>query len=215
MAKRRKVANMLALAVLSTLLTKPMHPYEIASVLRQRGKDEDMPIRWGSLYRVVENLERHGLVQATRSERHGGRPERTVYRITEAGRAELVDWVRELIGVPEPEALRFKAGLSVLGVLSPDEVVDLLGRRVHMLQEQLDAARAELDRHAREVPRFFLMEADYELAIRAAEADWASGLLRELTEGSLPGLAEWRAFHATGEVPPALARLAERGTDPD
>jgi DNA-binding PadR family transcriptional regulator len=215
MVKRRKVANMLALAVLSALLTKPMHPYEIASVLRQRGKDQDMPIRWGSLYRVVENLERHGLVQAARNERHGGRPERTVYRITEAGRAELVDWVRELIGVPEPEALRFKAGLSVLGVLAPDEVIDLLGRRVRMLQEQLDAARAELDRHAREVPRLLLVEADYELAIRAAEADWTRGLLRELTEGSLPELAQWRAFHATGEVPPELAKLAERGTDLD
>jgi DNA-binding PadR family transcriptional regulator len=215
MVKRRKVANMLALAVLSALLTKPMHPYEIASVLRQRGKDQDMPIRWGSLYRVVENLERHGLVQAARNERHGGRPERTVYRITEAGRAELVDWVRELIGVPEPEALRFKAGLSVLGVLPPDEVIDLLGRRVRMLQEQLDAARAELDRHAREVPRLLLVEADYELAIRAAEADWTRGLLRELTEGSLPELAQWRAFHATGEVPPELAKLAERGTDLD
>jgi DNA-binding PadR family transcriptional regulator len=215
MVKRRKVANMLALAVLSALLTKPMHPYEIASVLRQRGKDQDMPIRWGSLYRVVENLERHGLVQAARNERHGGRPERTVYRITEAGRAELVDWVRELIGVPEPEALRFKAGLSVLGVLAPDEVIDLLGRRLRMLQEQLDAARAELDRHAREVPRLLLVEADYELAIRAAEADWTRELLRELTEGSLPELAQWRAFHATGEVPPELAKLAERGTDLD
>jgi DNA-binding PadR family transcriptional regulator len=215
MAKHRKVANLMALAVLSTVVTKPMHPYEIASVLRERSKDHDMPIKWGSLYRVVQNLEKHGFVQAVQSERHGGRPERTIYRITGAGRAELVDWVRELIGVPEREELRFKAGLSLLGVLSPDEVVDLLQGRIRALDEQIAAAGAELARHATEVPRLFLIEAEYELAVRTGEADWARGLLREITDGSLPGLAQWRAFHRTGEIPVELAELAERGSDPD
>jgi DNA-binding PadR family transcriptional regulator len=215
MAKRRKVANQLALAVLSTLVTKPMHPYEIASVLRVRSKDQDMEIKWGSLYRVVQNLEKHGFVQSALSERRGGRPERTVYRITEAGRAELVDWVRELVEVPERDALRFKAGLSLLGVLAPDEAIYLLQRRIRALDEQIAAAEAELAVHAAQVPRLFLIESEYELAIRRTEAEWARGLLREITEGTLPGLADWRAFHHTGEVPADLAELAERGTDPD
>ena len=81
MPKRRKVANLLALAVLATVVTRPMHPYEIASVLRARSKDRDLEIKWGSLYRVVENLERHGFLAPVHSERQGGRPERTVYRI--------------------------------------------------------------------------------------------------------------------------------------
>ena len=85
MAKRRKVGNLLGLAVLSAVALKPMHPYEIASVLRERGKDQDIPIKWGSLYTVVANLEKHGFLKAAESVRQGGRPERTVYRITEAG----------------------------------------------------------------------------------------------------------------------------------
>lgn len=215
MAKRRKVANLMALAVLGTVVTKPMHPYEIASVLRARGKDQDMTIRWGSLYRVVQNLDKHGFVQAVQRERHGGRPERTVYRITDAGRAELVDWVRELVGKPEREELRFKAGLSLLGLLSPDEVVDLLEERIRTLDTQIAEAREELARHAVEVPRLFLVESEYELAVRGAEGQWVRGLLREVTDGSLPGLAEWREFHRTGAVPAQLAELAERGSDPD
>jgi hypothetical protein len=78
-----------------------------------------MPIKWGSLYTVVRNLDRHGLVEAAQSSRHGARPERTVYRITDDGRAELVDWVRELVSTPEPEQPRFTAGLSVLTALPP------------------------------------------------------------------------------------------------
>lgn len=213
MAKRRKVANMLALAVLSTLMTRPMHPYEIASVIRARGKDGDMEVKWGSLYRVVQNLEKFGFVHAVQSERKGGRPERTIYRITDAGRAELADWVRELVEVPEREPLRFKAGLSLLGVLPPDEAIDLLRRRVRALDEQLATAEAELAELAGHVPRMFLIEDEYELAIRRTEVDWARGLLREITEGTMPGLADWRVFHQTGELSAELTELAERGTD--
>lgn len=39
--KRRKVGNLLALAILSTLVERPMHPYEMASILKARGKDRD------------------------------------------------------------------------------------------------------------------------------------------------------------------------------
>ncbi|HEY2060929.1 MAG TPA: PadR family transcriptional regulator, partial [Amycolatopsis sp.] len=69
MAKRRKVGNMLGLAVLSALLERPMHPYEMATVLRERGKDDDMKIKWGSLYTVVANLGKHGFVEAVESVR--------------------------------------------------------------------------------------------------------------------------------------------------
>ncbi len=83
----RKVSNMLGLAVLATVVERPMHPYEMATVIRERGKDQDMTLKWGSLYTVVQNLHRHGFIEVVESARHGGRPERTVYRITDAGRA--------------------------------------------------------------------------------------------------------------------------------
>jgi DNA-binding PadR family transcriptional regulator len=172
MAKKRKVGNLLALAVLSVLITKPMHPYEIASFLRQTGKDQDMPFKWGSLYTVVNNLEKHGFVAADRNERQGGRPERTVYRLTDAGRAELDDWLRELVAVPEPEIPRFRSALSVLGVLPPDEVAELLRTRLAALDEGLARARADLAEALTQVPRIFLIEVEYDLALRAAEAEW-------------------------------------------
>lgn len=213
MAERRRVGNLLALAVLGTVLTKPMHPYEMASVLRARNKDQDVEIKWGSLYRVVQNLEKHDLLEVVHSEREGGRPERTIYRITTRGRAELTAWVRELVKVPEPEALRFKAGLSVLGVLPPEEVAHLLRQRLDVLDAQIAATRAQLTRDAEDVPRLFLLEVEYDLALRDAEAQWTRRLLQQLTDGSMPGLHQWQAYHRSGEVPAELAELAERGTD--
>jgi DNA-binding PadR family transcriptional regulator len=214
-AKRRKVGNLLALAVLSVVMPRPMHPYEMASVLRARGKDQDMKIKWGSLYTVVQNLEKHGLLEATESRREGGRPERTIYRITDAGRDELTDWVRELVAVPEREQPRFEAGLSVIGVLHPDEAVQLLRDRLTGLVQQIATQRDALTEAGREIPRLFLIESEYDLAIREAEATWIRSLLEEFTTGSLPGLAEWRDWHETGQVTPEFQDLAERGSTKD
>jgi DNA-binding PadR family transcriptional regulator len=206
---------MLALAVLSAVVERPMHPYEMASVLRARGKDHDMEIKWGSLYTVVRNLERHELLEATETVRDGARPARTIYRITHAGRDELTDWVRELVSIPEREHPRFEAGLSVLAVLPPDEATRLLVGRLRELTRQIADQRAALTRHEREVPRLFLVEAEYDLAIRRAEAAWLRGLLDDLEAGTFPGLAQWRAWHETDEIPPDLTDLAERGSTTD
>ncbi|MFE5564114.1 PadR family transcriptional regulator [Amycolatopsis japonica] len=198
--KRRKVGNLLALAILSTLNERPMHPYEMASVLKSRGKDRDMGIKWGSFYTVVGNLRKHGLIEASESGRDGARPERTVYRITDAGRDEMLDWLRELLGELAPEEPKFVAGLSVMGWLGPDEVVALFRTRLAALEEDIASTRAELARLLEEIPRLVLLETEYHLAIRVAEAEWVRSILGELTSGSMPGLAQWRAM------------LAERGS---
>lgn len=215
MAKRRKVGNLLALAVLSAVTQRPMHPYEMAAVLRERNKDQDMKIKWGSLYTVVGNLEKHGFIAVTESVRQGGRPERTVYEITEAGRAELKDWAGELIADTEQEQPRFAAGLSILSILPPAEAIELLRQRVDTLNREIDGARAALAETAKDVPRLFLVENEYELAMREAEADWVSGLLDELADGTFPRLGDWRRFHETGEYPADIVALAERGLEND
>ncbi|MEU3763800.1 PadR family transcriptional regulator [Amycolatopsis keratiniphila] len=194
--KRRKVGNLLALAILSTLNERPMHPYEMASVLKSRGKDRDMGIKWGSFYTVVGNLRKHGLIEAAESGRDGARPERTVYRITDAGRDEMLDWLRELLAELAPEEPKFVAGLSVMGWLGPDEVVALLRARLAALDEDIASMRAELARLLEEIPRLVLLETEYHLAIRVAEAEWVRSILGELTSGSMPGLAQWRALVA-------------------
>ena len=170
-----------------------------------------MDIKWGSLYTVVRNLVKHGLLEAALSTRQGGRPERTVYEITSEGRAELEDWIRELVAVPEAEHPRFAAGLSELQVLSPQEATHLLELRLSRLNEAVAAERAQLDADSTEVPRLFLIESEYQLALREAEAAWVASLLRELADDSLPGVAEWRSFHKTGRIPPELLELAELG----
>ncbi len=200
MAKRRKVTNLLALPLLSVLMERPMYPYEMAAVLRERGKDQFVKINWGSFYTVVQNLEKHGFIEAVQVAREGRQPERTTYRITDAGQAELKDWLRELLGEPERVYTRFEAGVSDGGILPPDEVIALLRQRLEVLDADNERAQADLAKVGEQVPRIFLVEAEYHLAMRKAEADWVRGLLAEFDTGSFPGLDFWRAVHKSGAL---------------
>jgi DNA-binding PadR family transcriptional regulator len=220
MAKRRKVSNLLALTLLAQLMERPMYPYEMASVLRERGKDQAIKINWGSLYTVVRNLDKNGFIEAVQVAREGRQPERTTYRITGAGRAELKDWLRELLGEPEREYTRFEAGLSDGGNLPPDEVIALLRHRLEVLDQTNEAAEADLAKVATRVPRIFLIENEYHLAMSRAEAEWVRGVLAEFEAGTFPGVDFWRTLHqsgaldGSGDIPDAIKELME-GQVPD
>jgi len=206
---RRKISNLLALSLLNLLNERPMYPYEMAVTLRQRGKDEAIKINWGSLYTVVQNLEKHGFIKAVDVAREGRQPERTTYQITDAGRAELKDWLRELISQPVREHTRFEAALSECAVLPPDELVGLLQRRLDTLEAAIAEHQAGLETLVTQIPRLLLIESEYFLALRRAEAEWIRGLLKEFTDGTFPGIREWQRYHDTGQLPEEIVALAE------
>ena len=210
MARRRKVSNLLGLSLLTLLTERPMYPYEMASMLRERGKDNAIKINWGSFYTVVQNLEKYGFIQAVEVAREGRQPERTTYQITDAGRAELKDWLRELLSVPEREHSSFEAALGESAVLPPDELIDLLQQRLATLETASGRLQAELETLVTQLPRLFLIESEFYLAQRRAEEEWVRGLLEEFTSGTFPGLDDWRRFHATGEVPDYIQALVEQ-----
>src|SRR5580692_10262687 len=87
MASKRKVGNLLALAVMSYLSQQPMHPYELGRTLREHGDARSIKFNHGSLYMVVGQLAKAGYIAELETSREGQRPERTVYALTDAGRA--------------------------------------------------------------------------------------------------------------------------------
>ena len=205
MARKRKLTSPLALAVLATLHSGPMHPYQIARLLRHRGKDDVIKIRYGSLYTVMQDLEERGLVAAEGTERAGHRPERTVYRLTEDGAEELAERLRELISEPVKEYPVFASALSLIASLHPDELAGLLAERLQVLELEIVGTSAILDHAAgQQLPRLFMLETEYGLAMKRAEADWVRELMRELANGTFADLKLWRGVHETGQFPAEL-----------
>jgi DNA-binding PadR family transcriptional regulator len=184
------------------LAERPMHPYEIATTLRRRHKDESVKLNYGSLYSVVCSLERRGLIVAHDTERDGRLPERTVYRPTAAGRLEAHEWLAEILSVPLKEYPAFEAALSFLPGMAPDDAIALLEQRAGRLEVALAQARAGREMlEERGLPRLLLVESEFENELRAAELAFVRRLLDDISSGSLDGYDWWRAIHSGDGAP--------------
>jgi DNA-binding PadR family transcriptional regulator len=201
-------SNPLALAVLLCLYERPMHPYEVATTLRERNKHESVRLNYGSLYAVVESLERRGLITPRETVREGRLPERTVYELTDAGQIEAHDWLTDLLATPIKEYPSFEAALSFLPALPPADVVALLRERSQRLAVEVAQAQG-----ARELvqkmglPRLFSVENEYRDLLREVELAFVERLIKEIEEGTFEGLAWWTAVHEAGEGPVPLPVL--------
>ena len=211
MASKRKVSNPLALAVMALLYERPMHPYEMVTLMRERGKHESVRLRYSSLYSVVGALEREGLIVPRETIREGRRPERTIYGITVAGREEFLAWLRELLREPVKEYTQFAAGLSFLPGLPPEEAFALLEERVRRLEQETGEMRSHIVAVMEQfdLPRLFVVESEHELMLREAELGWVRGLLEDIEAGRLGDLSEWRSLLSErGEMETGEAREA-------
>jgi DNA-binding PadR family transcriptional regulator len=205
LTERSHPSNPLALAVLALLFERPMHPYEMGVILRQRHKEESIKLRYGSLYTVIDLLLRRGFVAARETERDGKRPERTIYEITAAGRDELHAWMTDLISEPVKEYPQFEAALCLLPVLPPDEALAVLRQRL----TRLEAKVAEFEAHfkapeLKNLPPLFLVESEYHLALLKAEQHFVADLIRRIDSGWGP-LDLWRGIHEDREA--TMARI--------
>jgi DNA-binding PadR family transcriptional regulator len=177
------LANPVALAALGALLEQPMHPYELAGVLAGRG----VPVNRGSLYDTMAAMTRAGWIEPRPAERQGARPRRIPYALTGAGRAELARRLDSQVRAPRREYPEFLGAVSHLGVLGPQRAADALseraGRLAALIAENQQRLGEALD--SGDVPRLFVIEAEYALAMLRAERDWVLALIEEISSGSL------------------------------
>lgn len=191
----KRPANALSLAVLTLLLEKPMHPYEMSTTLRHRKKEESIRLNYGSLYAVVESLRKKELITARAAVREGNRPERTVYELTATGATAIRDWLSEMLCDPSPQFTDFEAALSLLGAIPPEDALTMLRLRLQALRiasNQYDGLRQHIPEA---FPALFLVEGDYSEALRLAEIAFVEKLVADLTHDRLGGLDVWRRIH--------------------
>jgi DNA-binding PadR family transcriptional regulator len=196
MAQKREVGNLLALAVLSYLTQRPMHPYELSRTLRENDDVRSIKFNHGSLYMVVGQLARAGFIAELETSREGQRPERTVYTLTDAGRRELHDWLSELVEQPQHEYPHFVAALSLIAALPPGEVLTLLRHRL----DRLAAQRAEIRGHVDSLVSgglhpLFLVEEEYRLALLDADSAFTEQFIGQITHPETGWGQLWAQFH--------------------
>ncbi|GAA4541224.1 PadR family transcriptional regulator [Amycolatopsis samaneae] len=181
----------LGIAVLELLHERPMHPYEMAQLMRERHVDNRVKVKAGSLYHTVERLLGNGFIEVVDTQRDGRRPERTVYGMTGAGRDAFVERSTHLLGDVAEEYPEFLSGLAVIHELGRERSLRELERRITQLRARVAADRTVTQRlHDDSTPEIYWLDWRFTAARRAFELEWAERLLDELKTEKLPFVCE-------------------------
>jgi DNA-binding PadR family transcriptional regulator len=192
MAERR---SPLAMVVLSLLAEAPMHAYGMQQLIRSRRKDAVVNVaQRNSLYQAIERLLRDGYIQVRHTAREAGRPERTVYELTDTGRAVQAEWLQGMLSTPAREFPEFPAALAFITTLTAEDALRRLEMRAAALADRLERVRAEnkVGRDMR-LPRVFLIEGEYDEAVVDTELTFVRGLVEDFRAGRLTWTPEWLA----------------------
>jgi DNA-binding PadR family transcriptional regulator len=192
----------LALAVLGLLVAGPLHPYGIQRLIKQWGKDKVVNVgQRSNLYKTINRLRQDGLITVLQTERDQQFPERTVYELTDAGRAAVLEWLTDMVSTPRNEFPELPAALSFIMLLGPEQTLAVLERRAAALREMVAGLDRDLAGSSGTIPRVTLLETEYLRAVTDAELSWISAVIDDLRTGSLTWSHADFAGAATGYLP--------------
>ncbi|GAB1822183.1 PadR family transcriptional regulator [Herbidospora sp. RD11066] len=160
--------------LLGFLVERPKHGYELKKEHDHRLAGAK-PLAYGQVYATLQRLERDGLAEVAETRQEGG-PERTLYAITDEGRAELDRWLNTV----EPSAPYVSSPLfarvAVAGKGADDYLVRQreahLARMRELTAEKASGAPAQV------------LAADYALQHLDADLRWIETALARMKEHS-------------------------------
>ncbi len=169
------------LALLSLIVEKPRHGYEIEQVLAERSMRDWTEIGFSSIYYYLNKLEQNGLI-ASKIEMPVGRgPARKVYAITADG---LRNWYLaglESLSALTPQAFPFLLGLSILPAFAKEDAIAAISKYRDQIQARKDNILAQRAAHS-QAPEHIDALFDYSLTMVTAELVWVEQFIERLSQ---------------------------------
>jgi DNA-binding PadR family transcriptional regulator len=173
------------LAILGLLLERDMHPYEITLVMKERSMDRITKLQMGSLYYAVDKLAQEGHITAVEIIRSSDRPDKTIYSITDKGRALFEQLVLQQIKKNDPVYHPLYMALAMSRHVDQSKVEKLLEERIRETEHQVNLAYQVYEEHIPIVPRsaLHLMYGRYEHSL--TELKWLKRLYEDVAARKL------------------------------
>lgn len=174
-----------ATLLLGIIYEKPLNAYEITKLL------DYMNIKWwfnvadSTVYTTLKNLEKRGLLEGT-IEKIGNMPDKTIYSLTEKGRDELKETIKESILQFSFDTNIFTIAAFVMDILEEEEKKKLLKKRLDILQSYLTGiSKQNNEVWKQEVPDFHVANLERMTDIVQAEISGTKRLLCVIKEGKI------------------------------
>lgn len=166
------------LLVLSLLMAGPVHGYELHRAVRSHG-DLYADLKRGNLYYLLERLETDGCVTGRDEGGESDGRQRRVYTVTDRGREEFDDLLRQVVGAYTPAYAGMEVGLALLARRPRAEAIELLEQRLSSVGRQRDAIDAQVAAMSPgDIARDLAV--DHLLDGVRAEADWLTRAIKRI-----------------------------------
>jgi Predicted transcriptional regulators len=175
------------LLILGLLMERDRHPYDIRQTIKQRNWNECFRLRDGSLYYAVDQLRDHGQIEAAEIVAVPGenRPDKTIYRITESGKAVFDKLLYEQLNqVSYPQHPMFLT-LPFIRYGSQEQVEQLLLKQLAACEERVKRMEAILSFKGKYLPNGSQMMIKGIKKFGETEREWLLELLEQTRSGSL------------------------------
>ena len=177
------------LLVLGVLHRGNFHPYEIKRRLEAAMVECYIDVDVGTLYYAVRQLEKEKLIEAVAEERVARGGMRTIYSITNKGRAEFRKGLHRQLELEGPVGQTLYGALLFLHLADPKTVEQTLRRRIARLDEliaKLEPIREEFALKVSTGGEHLLRHIEQQ---RRLDRDWLKSLLADVEANGIRDVA--------------------------
>jgi DNA-binding PadR family transcriptional regulator len=144
------------MVVLGILMEGNSHPYEMQQFIKRREMEKYIRLQKGSLYYTVDQLVKSGSIEVDSVIRDTSHPDKTVYRITEAGRREFRDLLLEQLEKPDDYYNSLHEAIAFIKHLDKTELVDALKLRIKNAENTLSYLKSSYKHYETHIPKYGL-----------------------------------------------------------
>jgi DNA-binding PadR family transcriptional regulator len=173
------------LMVLGLLMENDRHPYDMRQTIKNRNWNYAFKLRDGSLYYAVDQLRESGLIEASEVVSVPGehRPDKTIYRITEAGRAHFLELFyaqMEQTAVPQHPMMMT---MPFLRHGDQKRIAEIAERQLEACKKRIANLEAKLEELGKFMPSSSRRMIDGMILYGRAEKAWLTDTLEEARSG--------------------------------
>ncbi|MFC6229895.1 PadR family transcriptional regulator [Paenibacillus allorhizosphaerae] len=173
------------LAILGLLMEADAHPYEITQKMKEREMHRYTKLQMGSLYYAVDRLAEEACIEPVEIVKDAGRPDKTIYRITEKGRKEFERLLLRVFEEYEPMKHPLYMALVFADHGDQQKLAEILDSRVRKCEKAMKVFYEVYREHIDIVPKsaLHMMVGGFEHA--KVELQWLTRLRDDAREGKL------------------------------
>lgn len=173
------------LVILGLLMEGDKHPYQIQQIVNERQMKYYIKMAHGSLYYAFDQLEKKEYVEIVDVIKDTNRPDKTIYRITEAGKKEFEQLLMKQLEKKEHMQRPIYAALTFTSYADSEDVLHVLEKKreeASSLLKKMEWLYARKEKEEEIAKLYIVIRVIMHLK---AEITWLEHLIEETKQGRL------------------------------